>query len=188
MKVNSAMEIKLRLIRDSDFDDEYLSWYTNDDGHLKYFSGSGKVFDRESLIEDYREGLKSKRWFYYIIESGDSDRIGTVKIGPIDLRNRTSDLVCLIGNRKYLGKGLATTAISEANRIAFDRHGIRRLHSGMYASNIAAIKAYTRAGWFVEATFTGFYLLDGQAIDRVCVACLNPTFFGEGSPGVSGEY
>jgi RimJ/RimL family protein N-acetyltransferase len=91
----------------------------------------------------------------------------------------------LIGERDYLGKGLATEAISIANRIAFQDHDIRRLHSGIYASNIGAIKAYTRAGWFVEATFKGFYLLNGEAVDRVCVACLNPTYFPQKVRGPS---
>jgi RimJ/RimL family protein N-acetyltransferase len=49
----------------------------------------------------------------------------------------------------------------------------------MYASNVASIKAYTRAGWIVEATFKGYYWIDGKAEDRVCVACFNPKHFSQ---------
>jgi RimJ/RimL family protein N-acetyltransferase len=171
------MDIRLRPVTLADIDDEYVGWYTNDDGHLDYFTGSGRAFDRDTLVEDFEAGLESGRWFYHIIEAGDGERVGTLKIGPIDTRNRTADLVALIGNRKFLGQGLATKAIALGNRLAFEQHDIRRLQSGIFATNIPAIKAYTRAGWVIEATFKGYYLRDGEPVDRVCVACFNPRYF-----------
>ena len=171
------MDIHLRPATPGDFDNELVGWYANDDGHLDYFTGSGRVFDRETLISDFELGRETGRWFYYMIETEPGERIGTLKIGPIDTRNKTADLVALIGNRKFLGQGLATKAIALGNQLAFEQLDIRRLHSGIFATNIAAIKAYTRAGWFVEATFRGYYLRDGQPVDRVCVACLNPKYF-----------
>jgi ribosomal-protein-alanine N-acetyltransferase len=172
-----SFEVKLRPLELADIDSEYCSWYENSDGHLNYFTGSGRQFDRDVLVHDYREGLDSERWFYYLIESESGDKIGNVKIGPIDLRNKASDLVCLVGNRDFLGKGIASKAISIGNAIAFEKHDIRRLHGGMYASHISSIKAYTRAGWFIEGTLKGFYWLNGAAEDRICVACLNPVYF-----------
>ncbi len=171
------MDASLRPVTLNDIDDEYLSWYSNDDGHLDFFTGSGRAFDRETLVEDFQKGVETGRWFYYVIESPEGERIGTLKIGPIDTRNRTADLVALIGNRKFLGQGLATKAIALGNQLAFAKYDIRRLQSGIFATNIPAIKAYTRAGWVVEATFKGFYLRDGQPVDRVCVACFNPKYF-----------
>ena len=105
------------------------------------------------------------------------EKIGNVKIGPMDARNKTSDLVCMVGNRKFLNQGIAKAAISIANHIAFHDYDIRRLQGGIYAGNIPSIKAYTGAGWFVEATMKGFYLVNGKPQDRVCVACLNPRYF-----------
>lgn len=172
-----TIEIKLRPLKLVDIDSEYCRWYENDDGHLNFFTGSGRIFSRELLVNDFDEGVKSSRWFYYLIESDSGEKIGNVKIGPIDLRNKTSDLVCLLGNRDFLGKGIASKAIEIANSIAFKMHDIRRLHGGMYASNISSIKAYTRANWFIEGTFKGFYWLNGVAEDRICVACLNPDYF-----------
>lgn len=172
-------EIKLRSLELVDIDEEYCSWYSNDDGHLNYFTGSGRAFDRNTLIEDFNEGVRSKRWYYYLILSEEGDRVGNIKIGPIDKKNLTSDLVCFIGNRKYLGQGIAAKAIKNANEIAFKKHGIRRLHGGMYASNLPSVKAYTRADWVVEATLKGYYWIDGVAEDRVCVVCFNPVYFEE---------
>ncbi|MDO9145885.1 MULTISPECIES: GNAT family N-acetyltransferase [Comamonadaceae] len=172
-----SIEIKLRSLELADIDSDYCRWYENDDGHLNFFTGSGRIFSHDVLVKDFEEGLKTGKWFYYLIESDSGEKIGNVKIGPIDIKNKTSDLVCLLGNRNYLGKGIATKAIAIANLIAFQTHDIRRLHGGMYASNISSIKAYTRANWFIEGTFKGFYWMNGVAEDRVCVACLNPNYF-----------
>ena len=171
------MDIHLRPLTLDEFDEEFVGWYANEDGHLDYFTGSGRVFDRETLVEDFEHGRETGRWFYYLIANDSGERIGTIKIGPIDLRNKTADLVALIGNRAFLGQGLATRAIALGNKLAFEQLDVRRLHSGIFATNVAAIKAYTRAGWFVEATFRGYYLREGQPVDRVCVACLNPKYF-----------
>jgi len=172
-----STEIHLRPATPEDFDETFVGWYANDDGHLDYFTGSGRVFDRDTLVKDFELGRDSGRWFYYLIETATGQRIGTLKIGPIDLRNKTADLVALIGNRDFLGQGLATRAIVLGNALAFQEHDVRRLQSGIFATNVAAIKAYTRAGWFIEATMQGYYLRDGQPVDRVCVAFLNPKYF-----------
>lgn len=172
-----STEITLKAVQLKDIDDEYCSWYENGDGHLNYFTGSGRIFSRDLLVKDFHDGIESQKWYYYLILDEQGKKIGNVKIGPFDLRNKTSDLVCLIGNRNYLGKGLASKAIALANQIAFEQHDIRRLQGGMYASNVSSIKAYTKAGWFIEATMKGFYWVNNAPEDRICVACLNPRYF-----------
>jgi ribosomal-protein-alanine N-acetyltransferase len=171
--------IRLRSLVDADLDEEYCNWYLNDDGHLDYFTGSGRVFGQDVLRAEMAEGLRTRRWYYYVIELLSGNRVGNIKIGPIDLRHQTSDLVCLVGNRSIVGKGIGARAIALGNRVAFEQHGIRRLHSGMYAANVRSIRAYTKAGWFIESTMRGFYMVNGIPMDRVCVACLNPAFFPE---------
>lgn len=171
-------EIALRPLTLEDIDDTYCSWYQNSDGHLDFFTGSGRTFNKEILKDDFQKGRDSGSWFYFIAEDLTSkERIGNVKIGPIDKKNKTSDLVCLVGNRKFVGKGMASKIISMANKIAFEKFDLRRLHGGMYSTNVASIKAYVRAGWEIEGVFKGYYLFNCQPVDRICVCCLNPTYF-----------
>lgn len=174
-----SINLNLRPMDIKDIDEEYISWFINTDGHLNFYTGSGRVFDKETISNDFKKSLETKQWFHYIIEV-DGKKIGNIKIGPVDLKNKTSDLVCFIGDRNHLGKGLATKAIAIANQIAFEKHDIRRLHGGMFSTNKPAIRAYTNAGWVVEAEFKGYYFSDGVSIDRVCVACFNPRYFTEG--------
>jgi [ribosomal protein S5]-alanine N-acetyltransferase len=171
------IEFTLRPLKINDIDEEYCNWYENDDGHLNYFSGSGRVFNPDILLRDFESSIINNDTFYYLISAKSGARIGTIKIGPVDSNNKTSDLVCLIGNRSFIGKGIGSRAIAIASELAFKKHDIRRLHSGMHANNLSSIKAYTKAGWFIEGIFKGYYLLNGVAADRVCVACLNPSYF-----------
>lgn len=171
------MEVSIRPVKLEDVDDEYVAWHLNEDGHLDWYSGSSQKFDADSLRQAILDSQENDRIFYYLIVTEQGVKVGTVRLGPIDLLNKTSDLVCLIGNRSFAGQGLAKKAIAKASRIAFEKHDIRRLQGGMFETNISSIKAYQGGGWFIEATLRGFYLHEGKSLDRVAVACLSPIYF-----------
>lgn len=172
------MDVTLRRLALEDLDEDFVSWHQNDDGHLNYFTGSRRSFSKDDLV-DWISNSEAVNTFFYLILVDGKIPVGTIKIGPIDTINRTSDLVCLIGSRAFAGKGLASRAIALANKIAFEDHDIRRLQGGMFEDNIASIKAYCRAGWVIEGRMKGFYWVDGEPMDRICVACFNPHYFPE---------
>ena len=47
----------------------------------------------------------------------------------------------------------------------------------MYKSNIASVKAYTRAGWVIEGVLKDNYIIENSFEDRILVACFNPQYF-----------
>jgi RimJ/RimL family protein N-acetyltransferase len=180
--------ISLRQAQLADIDDAYLSWYRNDDHLLDTFTGSRRTFTDEGILLDFKESLASQRSSYWlIIDNASGQKIGNVKIGPIDPVNKTSDLVCLIGERAFHGQGLAKQAVRQASQIAFERFDVRRLQSGMYVTNIASIKAYLGGGWQEEGLLKGFYWVDGKAVDRLLVCCLNPKYFPEVADNAGGK-
>ena len=169
------MDCFLRPLLEADITDDYVEWFS--DEIVTEFLES-KDLTREDCVAFLDEGKQTSGWFMYAICDVQSNEIiGTAKIGPIDRKAMTSDLVVIIGKREFWGRGLATQAISLASRIAFKDHHIRKLHGGMYQNNIGSIKAYLRAGWVVEAILHGHYLLQGEVMDRVAVACFNPADF-----------
>jgi len=169
--------IKLPLLSENDVTDEYISWHQNTD-HVSLYSSSGKVFNRENLVSEIREGKRKKTLFIHgIHHSLDNKLIGNIKIGPINYKHKTSDLVVFIGNTNYLGKGYAVEAIRAGNELAFSKYGIRKLFGGMYSNNKKAVNAYLKAGWVIEGIQTGHYLFDNDVQDRIFVACFNPKYF-----------
>lgn len=175
----NSPRIAVREVTLADIDDEYFSWYRNDDHLLDTFTASRRAFSPEWIVSDFNESLATRRVIYWLILHRPSGKkIGNIKVGPIDEVNKTSDLVCLIGDRNYHGKGLATEAIAAVSELAFDRYDLRRLHSGIYVTNVASIKAYLAAGWEEEGLLRGYYWVDGEPVDRLLVCRLNPKYFG----------
>ena len=169
----------IKKIMVSEITDRVMDWF-NDDQLMKYYTNSRRQITKESLLTAIEDGEKNGNQFTFGIYHKDGDvLIGTLKIGPINFNHKTSDLVALIGDRNYLGKGFAPKAIALGNKLAFDHFDIRKLYGGMYESNIPSIKAYLRAGWLVEARLKGQYVVDGKAEDRIEVACFNPKYFSE---------
>lgn len=167
----------IRLLSPEEVDDRMLAWHQNGES-MQFYTGSGRLFGRADIERHIRTGLEAKSYFIYGIHMSDTGlRIGTVKIGPIDWKNRIADLVALIGDRAFLAKGLAAEAIRLAGNVAFEHYDMRKLFGGMHESNASSIKAYTRAGWVIEGRLKGHYLNDGRPEDRVLVGCFNPKYF-----------
>ncbi|MFN0031727.1 MAG: GNAT family N-acetyltransferase [Flavobacteriales bacterium] len=174
-----GISLGLRQLTPDDITDEMMAWFS-DDGLMKYYTNSKNQITKESLSEAIVQGKHVGNNFTYgIFHIASFKCIGTIRLGPINLPHKISDLVVLIGDREYHGKGLAVEAIALGNKVAFEIHGLRKLFGGMYASNIASIKAYLRAGWVAEGILKGHYLNKSKAEDRIEVGCFNPDFFTE---------
>jgi ribosomal-protein-alanine N-acetyltransferase len=169
--------LTLRQIEPNNITDKVLAWFDDED-LMKFYTNSRKKITKTDLLNSIDEGKKAGNLFTFgIFHNADNCLIGTIKIGPINFHHMTSDLVALIGDRIYLGKGLAVDAITLGNQLAFKKLNIRKLYSGMYVSNLPSIKAYTRAGWLIEGRLKGQFLVEGKNEDRILVACFNPDFF-----------
>jgi [ribosomal protein S5]-alanine N-acetyltransferase len=99
-------------------------------------------------------GQKEKlRFIYAICTKEDGRHIGNIKIGDINYKAMTSDLVTVVGDRAYWGRGFATAAIKIGVNIAFAKLKLRKLyagiylHAGIYNDNVGSLKAYARAGF-----------------------------------------
>lgn len=169
---------KLRPLTETDIDKRYVSWHTNADGHLDYYTASGRSFPEEFLREQLKNAASENKYFYAIVDVNTDEVIGNVRIGPIHTHHGISDLVILIGDRSYLGRGLAPVIIAMANKIAFEEHGISKLAGGMIESNIPSIKGYVRGGWLIEGILRAHHNINGKRQDFITVGCFNPAEYG----------
>ena len=90
-----------------------------------------------------------------------------------------SDLVTVIGDTSYWAMGIATEAIKLGSKIAFKVYDIRKLSGDIYSENIGSVKAYTKAGWTIEAVLKGHAIVNGKVMDRIFVSCFNPRYFND---------
>ena len=175
-QASKGERIYLRELQDADITERYLSWFKDPD--VTHFLEVGDLtYEDVKAYIDY--GMKTGTYFMYAICLIENDlHIGNVKIGPINRKHMISDLVTVIGDKNYWGQGFATEAIKLGNQIAFEVYDIRKLTGGMYSANIGSIKCYLKAGWVEEARLKGHGIVDGKVMDRVCVSCFNPKYFG----------
>ena len=176
-QITQDARLYLTLTQPHEIDQKFLSMFLNSEGKNRYFRRSGKEFTREELIKFCEDGLAHGDVFYYAIRARDDDQIiGAVRIGPIDFANSVSDMVTLVGDVKARGKGLGTEAIQLGNKVAFERHHIRKLHGGLVEHNIGSLKAYTRAGWHETGRLKDHCLIDGQLADWIIISIFNPNW------------
>ncbi len=104
----------------------------------------------------------------------DGRHVGNVKLAGINARHRRANLSLLIGDRRVWGQGVATEAIRLATAASFKKYDLFKIFAGIYADNIASVRAFEKAGYVVEATLRGHRCLDGQMVDEVLMACFQP--------------
>ena len=167
--------IWLRPLNESDITDRYLAWFRSSE--ITEFLEARQI-TMQSALDYLRNGPISGEYFMFAIcDNKDDLHIGNLKIGPLQKRHGTSDLVTIIGDAAYWGKGLATEAIVLGNKIAFQYLEIRKLSGGIYSENVASIKCYTKAGWVIEGRLLAHLVADNRIQDKVLVSCFNPAFF-----------
>ncbi len=175
VQVYIGERIFLRELQHRDVTERYLSWF-KDDIVTQFLEAKNLTYD--DVVNYMDHGRETKTYFMYAICMRDDDlHIGNLKVGTINRKHMISDLVVMIGDRDYWGKGLATEAILLGNKLAFEIYDIRKLTGGMYSNNIASIKCYKKAGWVEEARLRGHYILNNKVVDRVCISCFNPRYF-----------
>lgn len=167
--------VYLRKLVPDDIGETYLSWF-RDPVVTEYLDA--RNLTREDVVSYLSDGHASGLHAMYGIFTAENDRhIGNVKVGPIAWKHGTGGLVTFIGEREFWGKGIAREAIRIGTRLAFDLHGLRKLHDGVADGNIGSLKAYQAAGWVVEGRMRGQHIVNGSVRDRIVISAFNPQYF-----------
>lgn len=100
-------EIYIRLLSKSDITERYLSWFKND---LVTRFLDVRNLSREKVLNYIPNGHDTGSYYIYVICLMCNDlHIGNIKIGPIKRKDGISDLVTVVGDDLYWGKGVEGT-------------------------------------------------------------------------------
>jgi [ribosomal protein S5]-alanine N-acetyltransferase len=167
--------VTLRPLQESDINDQYIQWFQDPDVN-EYLDS--RNFTAQESIDYMNAGRENNTYYMYaILDNISQKHIGNLKVGPINWMHMISDLVTIIGNKDFWGKGYATQAVRAGIEIAFHELGMRKLCAGVAEGNEGSIKAYTKAGFKVEARLKGEKLINGDVRDLILIGCFNPKFF-----------
>lgn len=171
--------IYLRGLKVSDVTPEYVSFFQNEE-HIKFMFQSQRLITAESLQKQIEKNTQEGHYHIYgVFENQTNTCIGNITVGAITHTHKISDLAIFIGHKDFIGKGYAQEAIRLGNELCFKKYDFRKLHGGMFADNMASVKAYLKTGWVIEGILQGQYWVNEKAMDRYCVACFNPHYFSE---------
>lgn len=143
----------LRPLRPEDASARYSSWLEEPQA-ARYIVSARKPHDLSALRAYIKERAARKDVLFLgiFLRNGPGEHIGNIKFEPVNELEGFAVMGILIGEPAWRGKG-ATTEVLEAS-IAWlaERHGIREVILGVEREHVAAIHAYEKAGFTVEAT------------------------------------
>ena len=138
-------KVNLRLIRKSDLS-SMVKW-RNKKGIRECFFNQTPL-DMISQRKWFASYLKNPREKMFIIQTKKNVPIGTIGLNNINKKNRTADFGrIMIGDKRYLGRGLAKDASVSLINYCLNTLGIRRLYLQVLASNQRAIRLYQSCGF-----------------------------------------
>lgn len=168
----SGERIYLKRLSVDDVTETYVGWLNDPEinRYLECRFQKHTVEETKSFIESISNDSNYQFGIYY----KENDRhIGNIKIGNINHRHKYADLVFLIGEKDYWGKGIASEAIYLATDFAFDYLQLNKLWGGVYAPNIGSMKAFEKNGYKVEGHYIKQYLINGAYVDAFIYAKRN---------------
>lgn len=137
--------IYLRKLKLSNATNKYVSWL-NDPKVNKYLSTKKATI---SNLKRYIREKNSKKdcLFLGIFLKKIDKHIGNIKLEPIDFENKNVTLGIMIGDKKYWNKGFGTETIKLLANWVFEKLTATKIYLGVDKRNVAAIKAYIKAGF-----------------------------------------
>ena len=119
--MKKSVKIVLRKLNlKKDISKKYQNWM-NDFEVFKFTRQKNKNHSLDDIKKFVKEKNRSKNEFLYGIflnKNNSKKHIGNIKLGPINLRLKSSDISYFVGEKKLWGHGYSTLAIAELIKIA----------------------------------------------------------------------
>lgn len=111
-----------------------------------------------------------------ILPKGEKQIVGVISLDNIDFLNRKADLSIVIGEKKFLGKGVGTEAVTLLLGHAFWKLSLHKVGLGVLSTHTAAIRTYEKAGFVIEGILRDEVLLENQYHDVTRMGILAEDF------------
>jgi len=167
------MNIYLKPLEKSDLNERYLSW-VNDSEVTKYMEADTLPVSMEKLEKYYDFMTNSPNHVILaIVDKGTDYHIGNITLNDINWIHRTANLGIMIGDKGYWGKGYGTEAIKLMTKYAFDKLNLHKIWLSLWDDNIAAFRAYEKAGYKKEAELLSELYRNGKYHNRIYMGIIN---------------
>ena len=166
--------VELSPVQIQDVNDQYLLWL-NDVEVNKFLETRWISQTLETVVAHIEKvSSSSTEVLLKIVIAAEGMHIGNIKIGPIDVNNKSAELSYFIGDKSFLGKGYATEAINLCVDYCFETLGLHKVQAGCFEKNIGSQKALLKSGFELEGRLRQRILdIDGDRQDHLWFGRIN---------------
>ena len=166
--------IELSPVQIQDANDQYLLWL-NDVEVNKFLETRWISQTLETVVAHIEKvSSSSTEVLLKIVIAAEGTHIGNIKIGPIDVNNKSAELSYFIGDKSFWGKGYATEAINLCVDYCFETLGLHKVQAGCFEKNIGSQKALLKSGFELEGRLRQRILdIDGDRQDHLWFGRIN---------------
>ena len=166
--------IELSQVQIRDASDEYLLWLN--DVEVNKFLETRWISQTLETVISYIKKVSSSptELLLKIVVAAEEIHIGNIKIGPIDVNNKSAELSYFIGDKSFWGQGCATEAINLCVDYCFETLGLHKIQAGCFETNIGSQKALLKSGFELEGRLRKRILaIDGSREDHLWFGRIN---------------
>jgi RimJ/RimL family protein N-acetyltransferase len=165
--------IRLRPMSEADLPLK-VKWYNDPD--IRKTLIVDEQFELDKTIEWFEAIKDSKSRLDLTIEVNDGKPIGLIGLVNIDRPHKTAEIVIVIGDKDYWGKGVMLEAESLLIEYAFSQMRLEKIWAQARTNNIASMITMKKLGFQVEGTLRQHVCLDGKREDIFQVGLLKEEF------------
>lgn len=168
--------INLRAVEKADLP-KIFQWH-NDAEVMQYWGRRGNSVSLGEVENWYQELIKRRddRETYWMIETKQGVTIGRIFYRGLQQKDRQAEVVIMIGEKAYWGKGYGTDAMMTFLDYMFSQRNMHRIWLTVFAFNQRAIKSYQKCGFKLEGTAREDAFFDGRWQDHLHLGILQHEF------------
>ena len=172
--------IRLRSMKEEDLPLK-VRWYNDPD------------IRRTLLVDEQFELEATRQWFEkandldtrldLTIETLEGRPIGLISLLHIDRKNRTAEIIIVIGEKEYWGRGVMVEAETLLIDWAFRQLALEKIWAVTLPENLASLITMKKIGFRIEGTLRQEAVKEGKRIDILRLGLLKEQFRSAGKTG-----
>jgi RimJ/RimL family protein N-acetyltransferase len=173
-------QVYLRGLAKSDIDGPWFDWF-NDQANTYYMYNGTYPTSVEGHSRFYEQVVCSKDDLVLAVcLKGDDRHVGNIGLHRINWLYRRAELGIIIGDRQVHGRGIGTEAVHLIIQHGFARLNLHKVFLRVEDGNVAARRAFAKAGFVEEGTLRQEICHHGEWHDSIYMGVLAGEFRGAG--------
>ena len=150
LKQITTSRLLLRSLTPKDVTEKYIGWL-NDIIVNQFLETRFEVQTLDSCLAFVNsQNANPNIGLFGIFDLLSGSHIGNIKVGPINTSHKTGDISFFIGDKSFWGSGVASDAVREITKWAFNFWGLERVEAGCYENNPAALRVLFKCGYLID--------------------------------------